>query len=88
MKFIKEDGRLFKLLDYVGRITKEPLKIEISEHTEVWLPPTKVTISDKFFRSAKCKGCGKCCSGISRAFLPEEVGEQWRMDKALLTNFM
>ena len=83
MKFIKEDGRLFKLLDYVGRITKEPLKIEIAGHTEEWSPPTKVTISDKFFRSAKCKGCTKCCQGISRAFLPEEVDEQWLTEKGI-----
>jgi len=81
IKYIEEDGRLFKLLEYLGRITKESLEVEIVGYTEVWLPPTKVVISDKFFRSAKCKGCGKCCSGISRSFLPEETDEQFRIEK-------
>ena len=84
IKFIEEDGRLFKLLEYIGRVTKESLEVEIAGHTEVWSPPTKVVISDKFFRSAKCKACGKCCSGISRAFLPEEVDEQWRIEKGII----
>ena len=84
MKYVLErDGPIFKLLEYLGHITKEFLKIEMNGHIDTYSPPVKVVISDKFFRSAKCKACGRCCPGISRAFLPSDIDEQWRIEKGV-----
>jgi len=69
-------GSIFKQLKYLGNIVKEPLKIEIpgktpKVYTETYLPPDKVTISPKFFRSAKCLMCGKCCKIGATLVYPE-----------------
>lgn len=80
---LRRDGPIFKLLKHLGHIVKEPLKLEMGGHVEAYSPPVKVFISSKFFRSAKCKACGKCCSGISRAFLPGEINERIRIEKGI-----
>jgi len=69
-------GSIFKQLKYLGNIVKQPLTIEIPGkppkiYKEEYLPPDKVVISPKFFRSAKCLMCGNCCKIGATLVYPE-----------------
>lgn len=55
-------GSIFKLIKYLGYLTKEPMVVEVEGVSQEYNPPTRVVISDKFFRSFKCVSCGKCCT--------------------------
>ena len=56
-----EAGSVFRLFKHLGNIVKEPVVIRVGKWEEQYSPPSKVVISQKFFRSAKCEKCGKCC---------------------------
>ena len=70
----KSFGSIFKLVKYLGCLTKEPMTVEILGKKESYFPPDRVIISDKFFRSAKCKRCGRSCNvDFSLAFTHSDV---------------
>jgi Fe-S-cluster containining protein len=54
-------GSIFKLVKYLGYLTKVRMIVEVEGVKQEYLPPERVIISNKFFRSFKCKSCGKCC---------------------------
>jgi len=77
----KSYGSIFKLIKYLGYLTKVPLVVEILGQSVVYLPPSKVMVSNKFFRSAKCERCGRCCSkSFSLAFTSSDIA---RMEKSV-----
>lgn len=55
-------GSIFKLIKYLGYLTKVPIVVEVEGVKQEYNPPERVVISDKFFRSFKCVSCGKCCT--------------------------
>ena len=57
-------GSIFRLLKQLGHIVKEKTLVMVGTVVEEYIPPVKVVISAKFFRSAGCKKCGKCCENI------------------------
>jgi Fe-S-cluster containining protein len=56
-------GSVFKLIKYLGYLTKEPISVEIEGVVQRYIPSDRVMISDKFFRNFECVSCGRCCQG-------------------------
>jgi len=58
----KREGSIFKLIKYLGVLTKELVFVTVGNKTQQYDPSKKVIISEKFFRSGKCKMCGRSCN--------------------------
>lgn len=78
-----ELGSVFKLLRYLGSLTKEPISISIEGTTKNYLPPDKVSISSKFFRNFNCMRCGVCCNkhASSLVFTKREASDLFDAQK-------
>jgi len=71
-------GSVFKLIKYLGYLTKEPISVEIEGVVQKYDPSDRVMISDKFFRNFECVSCGRCCQGkFSLAYTSSDL---WRCD--------
>jgi Fe-S-cluster containining protein len=55
-------GSIFKLIKYIGHLTKEPIVVEVEGVEQAYNPPERVVISNLFFRNLKCLSCGRCCT--------------------------
>lgn len=55
-------GSIFKLVKYLGHLTKVDMTVEVEGVVQEYKPPERVVISPMFFRSFKCVSCGKCCT--------------------------
>lgn len=53
---------LEKELHYVFSVSRVPVTVEFPDGVVKTSPPRQVVVSDKFFRDAECKMCGKCCT--------------------------
>lgn len=60
---------IIKFVKHLGNTTKEPFMVYQGNQLVKFDPPTKVVISEKFFRSATCKRCGLCCKKIRNVSL-------------------
>lgn len=67
-------GSIFKLIKYLGYLTKVHTVVEIEGVEQEYFPPSRVIISDKFFRNFSCVSCGACCvkPKYSLAYPPTE----------------
>lgn len=73
---MRDNGSVFRLVKQLGYITKEPFVICVGNQRREFFPPKRVMISEKFFRSAKCKMCGMCCEkikGVSLFFTKSDI---------------
>ena len=66
---------LTKILKRLGNITKHPFALCFERKHIGFSPPTQVTISESFYRSAKCKMCGKCDRKIQNVSLVYTASE-------------
>lgn len=55
-------GSIFKLIKYLGYLTKVRTSVTIEEVVQEYEPPNRVIISPMFFRQFDCKCCGRCCT--------------------------
>jgi len=63
-QYSKKFGSIFKTMKHLGNLAKVPFTVIVGGIEEAFSPPDDIIISDIFFRSAKCKQCGKCCKSI------------------------
>ena len=60
---------LFYFLDYLGKLVKQPLTVQVGLIEKTYLPAKQVVISPSFFKYLPCRKCGACCrKGVSLAF--------------------
>lgn len=57
-------GSIFKTMKHLGNLAKISFTVKVGDIEETFTPSDEIIISDIFFRSAKCKQCGKCCKSI------------------------
>lgn len=66
--YAQKDGRLFKLIHYVGYLTKEPFTAQYGKISTSYNPPEEVILSPLFFRGDVCLNCNRCCKDFTTTF--------------------
>lgn len=62
----------FKLLEYIVKMNKEPLHIQLGSVDKVFPAITKFVINPNFWLADTCLGCGRCCRNFGMAYFKEE----------------
>jgi len=65
------DGGLFKLIHYVGYMTKEKFTATYNKVKTSYEPANKVILSPAFFRGDDCVCCGRCCKNFTTTYTQE-----------------
>lgn len=69
----KKFGSVFKTMKHLGNLAKIPFTVKVGDIEETFTPSDEIIISDIFFRSAKCKQCGKCCKPVGLFFTKSDI---------------
>ena len=66
---------LFYIIDILGSLTKEQVKVTIGKNSKIYLQPEKIVLSTKFFQSWICPPCeiNNCCNKINTCLFYAQI---------------